>query len=95
MTCRYLNDFETALYSSSFTDPAKGWRQYANETAWVDWFLSIELIRNVKHSYHSSAFLQKVACAFSAMHLPQKTRTTHNLSLLKGKGHKIPPDMSG
>jgi len=34
---------------------------YANETAWVDWFLAIELIRNAKHSYHSSAFMQKNA----------------------------------
>lgn len=60
LVCRYLNDFETALYSASFTSPASGWREYANETAWIDWFLAIELIRNVKHSYHSSAFLQKV-----------------------------------
>ena len=26
----------------------------------MDWFLATELIRNVKHSYHSSSFIQKV-----------------------------------
>ena len=59
-SCRYLDDFEEALYGPDFTDPDQGWRKFANESAWVDWFLAIELIRNVKHSYHSAAWITKV-----------------------------------
>ena len=58
--CRYVSDFEGALFGSSFADANDGWRKFADEEHWVNWFLAIELVRNVKHSYHSSAFIQKV-----------------------------------
>ena len=57
---RALSSFEDALFGPNFADPATGWRRYANETAFAHWFLAEELIKNVKHSYHSAAFMYKV-----------------------------------
>lgn len=59
-TCRALSAFETALFGPTFEDLTSGWRKYANETAFAHWFLAQELIKNVKHSYHSAAFMYKV-----------------------------------
>ena len=58
--CRSLDAFEEALYIPDFADPVTGWRLYANETAFADWFLLEELVKNAKHSYHSAAFMYKV-----------------------------------
>lgn len=43
LACRYMNSFEAALFSSKFTDNSTGWRQYANESAFVDWFVLTEV----------------------------------------------------
>lgn len=63
---RYLNRFETALYDET------NWRDYAEESNWINWFLAIELIRNVKHSYHSSSWMFKVNKTSSSLFLSSK-----------------------
>lgn len=35
----YLRQFEGALFGPSFTDPATGWRQLANQSSAIDFFL--------------------------------------------------------
>lgn len=60
MNRRALNDFETALYSPSFANPATGWRAYSNPSSFVDWFLEAELLKNAKHSYHGAVYMYKV-----------------------------------
>lgn len=57
----YMNSFEAALFSSKFTDNSTGWRQYANESAFVDWFVLTELVKNPKHSYHGADYIVKDA----------------------------------
>ncbi|KAK9802916.1 hypothetical protein WJX73_006542 [Symbiochloris irregularis] len=54
-----LDNFERALYSPDFADPVLGWRRYANETAMAHWFITQELAKNAKHSYHSAAWMHK------------------------------------
>ena len=60
MKCRVLIDFEKALFSPQFTSPTAGWRAYANETSFADWWIAAELIKNAKHSYHGGDLLMKV-----------------------------------
>lgn len=69
---RYLNTFEEALFGPDFTDPARGWRKYADVRSFIDWFLSTELIKGTKHAYHGAAspFMYKVR------HLPPCPRLT-------------------
>ena len=43
LACRYMNSFEAALFSPTFTDNSTGWRQWANESAFVDWFVLTEV----------------------------------------------------
>ncbi|KAK9806301.1 hypothetical protein WJX72_009366 [[Myrmecia] bisecta] len=57
----YLNQFEAALYGPNFADPAVGWRQFANETSFADWFLANEFIKNAKHTYHGGMWMHKDA----------------------------------
>ena len=45
--CRYMNSFEAALFSPTFTDNSTGWRQWANESAFVDWFVLTEVRQQV------------------------------------------------
>lgn len=75
--CRALSNFETALFGPTFTDPAQGWRQYANETAFADWFILEELVKNAKHSYHSAAFMYKVCPLLLHQHRVFSCLTAH------------------
>jgi hypothetical protein len=43
-----------------FTDPTNGWRKYADESAWIDWWITTELVKVPKHGYHSALFMHKV-----------------------------------
>lgn len=43
----YINDFETALYSSTFDDPLIGYRKYIDVGSFIDYFLVNEVTRNV------------------------------------------------
>ena len=54
----FVDSFERALYSPQFTDPALGWRRYAGEGSFVDFFLMNELSKNVD-GYRLSTFFYK------------------------------------
>lgn len=41
-------------------DPVNGWRKYANQATFIDWFLVQEIIKNAKHTYHGTSFTNKV-----------------------------------
>ena len=58
--CRYVNSFEAALFGPNFMDPVSGWRMYGNPTTFVDFFLTTEIIKNAKHTYHGTSFANKV-----------------------------------
>ncbi len=55
---QYVDSFETALVSPSFADPFNGWRNYADEGSFIDYFLMNELSKNVD-GYRLSAFFYK------------------------------------
>ena len=38
-----MNSFEAALFSPNFSDNSTGWRQFADESAFVDWFVLTEV----------------------------------------------------
>ncbi len=52
----FINQFETALYSPTFSDPIAGFRRYADETTFVDYFIINELSRNYDGFMHSFYF---------------------------------------
>ncbi len=54
----YVYDFETALKSNGFTDTTNGYRKYAVESTFIDYFLVNELSKNVD-GYRLSTFLHK------------------------------------
>ncbi len=43
----YVDSFENALSGTAFQDPVNGWRRYADEASFQDYFLLNELSRNV------------------------------------------------
>jgi len=55
---QYVDSFESALASSSFTDTLIGWRKYADENSFIDYFLFNELTKNVD-AYTLSTFFFK------------------------------------
>jgi hypothetical protein len=52
----FINQFETSLYSPTFSDPITGFRQYADETSFIDYFIINELSRNYDGFMHSFYF---------------------------------------
>ena len=54
----YVDSFEDALNGSSFQDPKKGWRKYADESSFIDYFLVNELSKNVD-GYRLSTYFYK------------------------------------
>lgn len=54
----YVNDFETALAGPDFVDPEYGFRKYAVEGTFIDYFLVNEISKNVD-GYRLSTFLHK------------------------------------
>ena len=52
----FIDQFETALYSPTFSDPITGFRQYADETSFIDYFIINELSRNYDGFMHSFYF---------------------------------------
>jgi len=55
---QYVDSFETALVSTNFADPVTGWRNYADEGSFIDYFIMNELSKNVD-GYRLSAFFYK------------------------------------
>lgn len=54
----YINQFETALDGPQFDDPENGWRKYAIENTFIDYFLVNELSKNVD-GLRLSTFIHK------------------------------------
>ena len=54
----YVDDFETALAGPDFADPENGFRKYALEGTFLDYFLVNEVSKNVD-GYRLSTFLHK------------------------------------
>lgn len=55
----YVNSFEAALFDSNFMHPTAGWRAYAEETAFADWYIVNELTGNSDSAFWSSCKLHK------------------------------------
>jgi hypothetical protein len=54
----YCDSFEIALHGPNFTDTATGYRHFANESSFVDYFLLTEFTKNLD-GYRSSCFFYK------------------------------------
>lgn len=54
---QYLNDFESSLFGSNFTDATKGYRAIADSATLVSWYIATELSANVDGFW--STFLYK------------------------------------
>lgn len=54
----YINQFETALAGPGFAHPGDGWRKYAREETFFDYFIVNEFSKNVD-GYRLSTFLHK------------------------------------
>jgi len=54
----FVNTFESKLYSSSFTDPATGYKAYMDVASFIDYFILGEVSRNVD-TYKKSCFYHK------------------------------------
>jgi hypothetical protein len=55
---KYVTDFENALNATNFTDPANGWRKFAEEESFVDYLILSEVCKNVD-AYRISTFFYK------------------------------------
>ncbi|HEY1902326.1 MAG TPA: Ig-like domain repeat protein [Terracidiphilus sp.] len=56
----YVDDAETALFSSDFTDPTLGWRAYFDESSAVNFYIVNDLMGNADGgSFFSSDYLYK------------------------------------
>jgi hypothetical protein len=55
---KYVDDFENALKAENFTDPANGYRKYANVSSFIKLFLLNEVSRNID-GYRISTFMYK------------------------------------
>jgi len=54
----YVDSFETALKNSNYQDTANGWRHFADEGSFIDYFLLNEVSRNVD-GYRLSSYFYK------------------------------------
>jgi len=54
----YTDSFENALHGNNFQDPVNGFRHYADEFSFIDYFIVNELSRNVD-GYHISTYMYK------------------------------------
>ena len=52
----YMNNFERALYSTSFSNPTNGYAKYLDVAAFIDYFWLVEFTRNVDGFRYSSFF---------------------------------------
>lgn len=54
----YVDSFENALYGSNYQDTVNGWRMFADEASFIDYFLVNEVSRNVD-GYRLSSYFHK------------------------------------
>lgn len=53
-----IREFEKVLYSDQFADAQKGWRAYADEESFVDWYLINEYTKNHDARFQDSCFIK-------------------------------------
>ncbi|HEV2711120.1 MAG TPA: CotH kinase family protein [Edaphobacter sp.] len=59
---QYVNDAETALFSTNYTDPTLGWRAYFDEASLVNFYIVDDVMGNVDGGdFNSSVYLYKTA----------------------------------
>jgi spore coat protein CotH len=56
----YINDFETALFSSNFLDAQTGYKSYIELDSFVDWYLINEIAKNQDARDYSSMYMHLV-----------------------------------
>ncbi|MDR0697764.1 MAG: CotH kinase family protein [Tannerella sp.] len=49
---KYIDDFETALASSSFSDPDKGFKQYIDMYSFARWFVFQQILANIDTNFY-------------------------------------------
>ncbi len=54
----YVDSFEYALHTTTYQDKTSGWRRFANESSFIDYFLVNEVSRNVD-AYRLSSYFYK------------------------------------
>lgn len=54
----YIRDFETALASSTFADPHKGYRHWVDSVSLANWFIATEVSANID-GYYSTYFYKE------------------------------------
>ena len=55
-----INEFETALFGSQFTNPSTGYAKYIDIDSFVDWYLISEITKNVDSQFFSSIYFHMV-----------------------------------
>lgn len=56
----YINEFESALFASNFTDPVNGYAKYIDVDSFVDWYLISEITKNVDSQSFSSIYFNVI-----------------------------------
>ena len=63
---QWLDGFEYALQSDDWTDPEVGWRRFADEESFIDYFLGVEMTKN-PDAYRGSTYMHKDCGGLLAM----------------------------
>merc|ERR1711871_711969 len=63
---QWLDAFEAALVSDEWTDPEVGWRRFADEDSFIDYFLGVEMTKN-PDAYRGSTYMHKDCGGLLAM----------------------------
>jgi spore coat protein CotH len=56
----HINEFESALFASSFADPINGYAKYIDVDSFVDWYLISEITKNVDSKDFSSIYFNVI-----------------------------------
>ena len=56
----YMNNFESALYSANFADPVNGYAKYIDVDSFVDYWLVVEMTRNIDGFWLSTFYSKDI-----------------------------------
>lgn len=56
---RHINKFESALSSSTFTDPVTGYRAYVDTASLIDWYICTEVTANIDGFYSTYFYKER------------------------------------
>ena len=56
----YINEVESVLYGSDFTDPTNGYAKYLDVDTFVDWYLINEITKNNDAIFYSSVYMNVI-----------------------------------